>query len=215
MNKKLLIVGMAFTAIATLSGCSSANESTETQAATQTAAAATTAETKSDFIKREDAKKAAVKKQAEEAQKNNISEPEDDDTSSSKDVFPGLEKIKKDNKRDLKAYKILAKYYGEKYNRTKLFDLLNEDAAYMDLMMDLLKESKLTKDETKIIKAYLQRRYELMGTPNFCDKEYEDSDGNLITESNDTGIVDGINVEQYRKKMAAALKIKYSRREPY
>lgn len=62
------------------------------------------------------------------------------------------------NKKDILAYPILTKYYGDEYERTTLIEDYDTDVSYMLQMITLLESQSATKDEVEILKEYLSRR---------------------------------------------------------
>lgn len=84
------------------------------------------------------------------------------------------EEEKEQIKEDLRAYPIVAKYFGDKYARDVIIDNFKDDEPYMKLMAELLNDKKTDPDESEILKTYLNRRLEGM--------EQDDNYGNAETE---------------------------------
>lgn len=141
---------------------------------------ADTSETEDDFIKREDAKKEKLKREVLQDQENNaagtVTNKLDEQDLALRRKLDKIveEENKKILREDILAYPIVAKYYGEKYNRSTIIDNFNDDEPYMKLMAELLNNKKMTNEETKVIKRYLNRRLMWMKD----DREY----GNEETE---------------------------------
>ena len=64
------------------------------------------------------------------------------------------------DKKDLKAYSILAKYYDSSYNRDFLVDSVSTECAYLQKMIELLRENKVTDNEKTVLVNYIDRRTE-------------------------------------------------------
>lgn len=64
------------------------------------------------------------------------------------------------DKKDLEAYSILAKYYDSSYNRDSLVDSVSTECAYLQKMIELLRENKVTDNEKTVLVNYIDRRTE-------------------------------------------------------
>lgn len=76
----------------------------------------------------------------------------------------------KKNKRDIKAYHIVAEHFGNEHNRNTLIDNIDDDVKIMKIMVDLLDSNNLNKYETNVISLYIIRRIDLVD--NINDKNY-------------------------------------------
>ncbi len=82
------------------------------------------------------------------------------------------------NRRDIQAYKILTKYYGDEYKKNSLISDLNEDLTIMLKMEELLKSDLVDKDEAYILSSYVLRRLDMIENPNIIDR-FKDIVNNL------------------------------------